>query len=154
MVAIAGAALLGAVVVSATAAGQSVEKADPPGVAKPLGGYSHVASVPPGARMLYVAGQIGNRPDGTLPDSVEDQIVQAYENVRIILASQGARPDHIVKVTVYAVARPTDMARLRAHRAMMFKGMAPPPSTWVYVSGLARPEHLVEVEAIAAVPVR
>jgi enamine deaminase RidA (YjgF/YER057c/UK114 family) len=34
----------------------------------------------------------------------------------------------------------------------MFAGTAPPPSTWVQVAGLARPEYLVEIEAVAAVP--
>ena len=52
--------------------------------------------------MLYVAGQIGNRNDGTLPDEAEDRIIPAYENVRIILASQGARPEHLVEVEAIA----------------------------------------------------
>ena len=54
------------------------------------------------ARMLYVAGQIGNRNDGTLPDEAEDRIIPAYENVRIILASQGARPEHLAEVEAIA----------------------------------------------------
>jgi enamine deaminase RidA (YjgF/YER057c/UK114 family) len=129
-----------------------VQKLNPNIVTKPLGSYSHVAVVASNTRLLYVAGQIGNGPDGSLPKTIEEQIVQAYENVRQILASQGAGPDDIVKVTVYAAAKPTNWAPIREKRAAMFKGIAPPPSTWVYVPELIRPEYLVEIEAVAALP--
>lgn len=129
-----------------------VEKQNPGAVAKPVGAYSHVAVVPPGTRLLYLAGQIGNRPDGTLPATVEEQFVQALENVRLILASQGAGPEHVVKLMFYVSAKPTNWAPIREKRAAMFRGVQPPPATWVYVSELIRAEYLVEVEAVAAVP--
>ena len=132
----------------------TIQKVNPPGVAKPLGGYSHVAIVPPNTRLLYLAGQVGNRPDGTFAASYEDQTIQAWENVKAILASQGAGPEHIVKITTYAAARPTEPAKLRSLRESLFKGMMPPASTIVYVSGLARADILVEVEVIAAIPGR
>jgi enamine deaminase RidA (YjgF/YER057c/UK114 family) len=139
----------------ATAAGaQEIRKANPPSVAKPVAAYSHVAEVPPGTRLLFLAGQVGNRPDGTLPATIEEQAVQALDNVRAILAAEGAGPEHIVKMTIYAAARPADMAKIAAKRAEMFRGTMPPPSTWVYVTALARPEYLIEIEAVAAVPVR
>jgi 2-iminobutanoate/2-iminopropanoate deaminase len=135
-----------------SAAGQDIRKFDPPGVARPVAAYSHVAEVPAGTRLLFLAGQIGNRVDGSLPASIEEQAAQAFDNIRTILASQGARPDHIVKMTIYAAARPTDVAAIGRKRAEMFKGTEPPPSTWVYVSQLARPEYLIEIEVVAAVP--
>jgi enamine deaminase RidA (YjgF/YER057c/UK114 family) len=131
-----------------------VRKVNPATVAKPVAAYSHVAEVPAGTRMLYLAGQVGNRPDGSLPESVEDQAVQALENIRLILAAEGAGPQDIVKLTFYVAAKPASLAKLNAKRAEMFGGTAPPPSTWVYVAGLARPEYLVEIEAVAAAPAR
>jgi enamine deaminase RidA (YjgF/YER057c/UK114 family) len=74
--------------------------------------------------------------------------------IRLILAAQGAGPQDIVKLTFYVAARPVSLAKLNAKRAEMFAGTAPPPSTWIQVAGLARPEYLVEIEAVAAVPVR
>lgn len=136
----------------APAYGQVIRKANPSTVAKPVAAYSHVAEVPPGTRLLYLAGQVGNRPDGSLPESVEDQAVQALENIRLILAAEGARPHDIVKLTFYVAAKPASLAKLNAKRTDMFAGTAPPPSTWVQVAGLARPEYLIEIEAIAAVP--
>ena len=146
--------LLFAALLPVLARGAEIRKVNPETVAKPVAAYSHVAEVPAGTRMLFLAGQVGNRPDGTLPESLEDQAVQALENIRLILASQGARPEHIVKLTFYAAARPASLAKVNAKRTAMFAGTAPPPSTWVQVAGLARPEYLIEVEAVAAVPPR
>jgi len=129
-----------------------IRKLNPETVAPPIGDYSHVAVVPAGMRMLFVAGQIGNRPDGSLPARVEEQCVQALENVRLILASQGAKPEHIVKLMFYVSAKPTDWAPIGEKRAALFRGVQPPPVTWVYVSELFRPEYLVEVETVATVP--
>lgn len=139
---------------AASAHSQEVRKSNPSTVARPVAAYSHVAEVPAGTRMLFLAGQVGNRPDGSLPSGVEDQAVQALENIRAILAAEGSGPENIVRLNFYVVAKPNDMARLNAKRAELFGKTAPPPSTWVYVAGLARPEYLVEIEAIAAVPDR
>jgi enamine deaminase RidA (YjgF/YER057c/UK114 family) len=143
-----------AVVVFGPAHGQEIRKINPPSVPKPVAAYSHVADVPPGTRLLFLAGQVGNRPDGSLAEGVEDQAVQALENIRLILAAQGAGPQDIVKLTFYVAAKPASLAKLNAKRAEMFAGTAPPPSTWIQVAGLARPEYLVEIEAVAAVPAR
>ena len=143
-----------AVAVLGPAYGQAIRKINPPSVPKPVAAYSHVAEVPPGTRLLFLAGQVGNRADGSLPEGVEDQAVQALENIRLILAAQGTGPQDIVKLTFYVAAKPASLAKLNAKRAEMFAGTAPPPSTWIQVAGLARPEYLVEIEAVAAVPAR
>jgi enamine deaminase RidA (YjgF/YER057c/UK114 family) len=143
-----------AVFVLGPAYGQAIRKINPPSVPKPVAAYSHVAEVPPGTRLLFLAGQVGNRADGSLPEGVEDQAVQALENIRLILAAQGAGPQDIVKLTFYVAAKPASLAKLNAKRAEMFAGTPPPPSTWIQVAGLARPEYLVEIEAVAAVSAR
>jgi enamine deaminase RidA (YjgF/YER057c/UK114 family) len=136
------------------AATEAIHKVNPPGVAAPLGHYSHVATVPPGTKLLYLAGQIGIRPDGSLPGSIEDQTIQAYENVRAILAAEGATPADIVFVKTYRTKRPTDPGPMQDHRRRFFQGTPPPPGTLVYVSELARPDILVEIEVVAAVSQR
>lgn len=123
---------------------------NPPGVAPPIGAYSHVAIVPPGRGLIVLAGQIGNAPDGKLADTVDAQFEAALRNVATLLASQGATPRDLVKLTIYLV-QPLDPNRARATRAALLDGAAP-PSTLVYVSRLARPEILVEVEATALAP--
>jgi enamine deaminase RidA (YjgF/YER057c/UK114 family) len=134
------------------AAASAQEISNPSTVAPPIGRYSHLAMVPSGSDMLYVAGQIGNAPDGSIAADAEAQYERALRNVVAILASQGASPRNIVKLTAYLV-KPLDYERSSAIRKAVL-GDAVPPSTLVYVVRLARPELLVEVDAIAVKPDR
>ena len=131
-------------------AASAQEISNPSTVAPPIGRYSHLAVVPAGSDMLYVAGQVGNAPDGSVPADAEAQYEGALRNVAAILASQGATPHNLVKLNVYLV-KPIAYERSAAIRAAVL-GDAVPPSTLVYVVRLARPELLVEVDAIAVKP--
>lgn len=132
------------------AAASAQEISNPSTVAPPIGRYSHLAAVPAGSDMLYVAGQVGNAPDGSIPADAEAQYERALRNVAAILASQGATPHNLVKLNVYLV-KPIAYERSAAIRAAVL-GDAVPPSTLVYVVRLARPELLVEIDAIAVKP--
>jgi 2-iminobutanoate/2-iminopropanoate deaminase len=123
---------------------------NPPSVAPPIGAYSHVARVAAGSELIVLAGQVGIMPDGTLPESVEEQYAQALRNVVALLASQGAKPTDIVKVNYYLV-KPMDLGKIRDTRTKII-GDARPPSTLVYVPALAAPQYLVEIEAWAVKP--
>ena len=46
---------------------------NPEGVCPPFRHYVHSIEVPPNARWLVVAGQVGTLPDGTIPDGIEAQ---------------------------------------------------------------------------------
>ncbi|WP_370964812.1 RidA family protein [Amycolatopsis sp. cg9] len=76
---------------------------NPDTVAPPLGRYSHLTQVPPGHRLVFLAGQLGVRPDGTLarPDT-ESQAMQLFANVSELLAAEGAGPEHLVKLLTLA----------------------------------------------------
>ncbi len=127
----------------------TIETVNPPGVAAPIGQYSHLAVVPAGHRLLLLAGQVGVNLDGTFPETVEDQFDQALANIGAILASQGASFADVAKVTYYFAERPADFARLRQKMADTFTGS--PASTLLFVAGLASRRIKVEVEVVAAV---
>jgi enamine deaminase RidA (YjgF/YER057c/UK114 family) len=118
------------------------------GVAAHVAPYSDAIEVGPGARWLVTAGTVGIRPDGTLPETFEEQAAQAWENV--LRALEGARmtTDDLVKVTQYLV-RPGDLAAYAAVRSRYAPGVRP-ASTLVFVAALARPEWLIEIEVLAA----
>ena len=40
-------------------------------VAAPFGPYSHAVEVPEGSRLLYISGEVGVLPDGTVPEGIE-----------------------------------------------------------------------------------
>jgi 2-iminobutanoate/2-iminopropanoate deaminase len=120
----------------------------PDTVAAPAGPYSHGVEIPANARVLYLAGQIGNARDGTLPADVEGQADQCWKNIKAVLAAAGMGVEHLVKCTHF-LTRAEDVAAYGKVRTRHL-GEARPASTLLVISALARPGMLVEVEAIAA----
>jgi 2-iminobutanoate/2-iminopropanoate deaminase len=120
---------------------------NPPDVHSPVGPYSHTALVPAGAQLLFVAGQVGMRADGTVPASFAEQAEVTFANLRACLAAHGLGVDSVVKLGVFVVPQ-QDFQILRAVRERHF-GAHRPTSTTVYVPALAAPALLLEVEAVA-----
>ena len=120
---------------------------NPRNVHAPVGPYSHTAVVPAGTELVFVAGQVGMRPDGTVPAAFADQAELTFANLRACLAAHGLGVGAVVKLTVFIVPQ-QDFELLRAVREKHF-GAHRPTSTTVYVFGLAAPALLLEVEAVA-----
>jgi enamine deaminase RidA (YjgF/YER057c/UK114 family) len=120
----------------------------PKTISPPLANYSHGVEVPPNARWLFLAGQVGIAPDGTVPDSCADQAEACFANILTILAEAGMGPRDLVRLNTYLID-PDDRA---AYGAVRNRHVAAPPpaSTLVIVRALARPEFKIEIEAIAA----
>jgi len=123
---------------------------NPDNMAPPAGHYSHGVELPAGARTLYIAGQVGAKPDGSMAQGVEAQAEWAWKNVLTVLEEAGMGLGHIVKYTTY-VTRAEDVAAARRVRDGVL-GESTPASTLVVVPALAFPEWLIEIEAIAARP--
>lgn len=122
---------------------------NPSTVAAPVANYSHSVEVPPGARWLFLAGQVGIAPDGALPKGFEAQHDQIWRNTLAILADSGMGPEDIVRLNVYSTD-PAGLQYVRKHREKYLHPDHVPASTWVVVSQLANPEWLVEMETVAA----
>lgn len=120
----------------------------PKTVAAPAGPYSHGVEIPANARLLYLAGQVGAAPDGSMASDVEGQADQCWKNIKAILAAAGMGVENLVKCTHF-LTRAEDVAAYGKVRARHL-GEARPASTLLVISALARPGMLVEVEAIAA----
>jgi 2-iminobutanoate/2-iminopropanoate deaminase len=120
----------------------------PSTIADPAGTYSHGVEVPPNARWLYIAGQVGMRKDGTVPPTVEEQTEIAWQNIVAILADAGMQVTDLVKITQFLVTL-EDFQKYAATRSK-FLGTHRPASTGLVVKSLVRANWLVEVEAVAA----
>jgi 2-iminobutanoate/2-iminopropanoate deaminase len=120
---------------------------NPPTVA-PGTGYSHGVELPPNARLLYLAGQLGITADGKMAPDIKGQSEQAWRNLGSVLEAAGMGYQNLVKVTHFLVRR-EDIAVYREVRAR-FLGANAPASTLLVISALARPDALIEVEAVAA----
>src|SRR5882757_631561 len=121
---------------------------NPRSIAAPIGTYSHGIEVPPGTRWLHVAGQIGVRPDGSVPATVEEQTEVVWQNILAVLADAGMGIGDVVKITSF-LTRFENFPKFAQVRAK-YLGSHRPASTLLVISSLARPELLIEVEAIAA----
>jgi len=122
---------------------------NPPTVHPPAGKYSHGVETASGARLLYVAGQIGARPDGSTAPTDEAQCDQAWANVKAVLAAAGMGVADVVKFNAY-VTRADLIPVYRGARDRALGDVAPPASTLVVVAALANPAWVVEIECVAA----
>ena len=121
---------------------------NPETVAPPSSTYSLGAEVMQSARTVYVAGQVGVRPDGSVPNDVETQAEQVFLNIREVLRGANMDLEDLVSLRTYLLTR-DHVPHLVAARARML-GSLRPVGTLLIVAGLGQPEWKVEIDAIAA----
>lgn len=124
----------------------------PDGWARPKGYANGVVAR---GRTIFLAGQIGWDAEQRLVGSdLVTQARQALLNIVAILAEDGARPEHIVRLTWYVTDRAAYLAASAAlgaaYREVM--GRHFPAMTAVEVSSLMEADAVVEIEATAVVP--
>jgi enamine deaminase RidA (YjgF/YER057c/UK114 family) len=120
---------------------------NPRDVHAPVGPYSHTAVVPAGSELVFIAGQVGMRADGTVPTVFAEQAEVTFANLSACLAAHGLGVEAVVRLGVFVLPG-QDFTVLRAARERHF-GTHRPASTTVYVPQLASPAFLLEVEAVA-----
>ncbi len=124
----------------------------PPSIRPPFAAYAHGVEVPAGARLVVTSGQLGARPDDSVPEDAGDQARLCFANIAAILAEAGMGPADVIRINAFV----TDRAHMSAYmsaRDTWLAGVARlPASTLVIVAGFTRPEFKVEVEVTAAAP--
>ncbi|HEV7216214.1 MAG TPA: RidA family protein [Chloroflexota bacterium] len=128
-----------------------LERIQPPGL-KDLPLFTHVVKA---GNTVYIAGQVAMDQDGQVVGrgDIAAQAGQVFENLRKALAAAGADFANLVKLTIYA----TDagfLGPIAEVRRRYLGSPDPVTSTFVAVAGLARPEFLVEIDAIAVLDER
>lgn len=122
----------------------------PDSLARP-NGFSHVVRSAH-RTTIHVAGQVAYDVAGEVVGigDLAEQTRQIYTNIGKALEAAGASMRDVVKTTLFVRDLDPDKARIiRAARAPFLPADALPASTMIGVSSLARPELLLEVEAIA-----
>ncbi|MBB2482891.1 RidA family protein [Bacillus sp. APMAM] len=125
-----------------------IKKANPENVAPPIAQYHHVTVIPREAELVVLSGQVGNDKNGTIPDDIETQFVNALDNIKSILKSEGIDVTNVFKINIWLTE--SINRELYLKKWSEFHKQSPPATTLAYVVGLARPEIKVEVEAWAA----
>jgi len=128
----------------------TVERRDVPGLAEPPG-YRHYA-VASGSRLVFTAGAVPLNPSGQLvgPDDYRAQTEQVLANLLATLEAAGARPEHVVKTTVYVVGEGRE-PKVAVWDVVQRSDLAAAPSTLVGVASLGYSGQLVEIDAVAMV---
>jgi len=130
-----------------------VKRSNPPTLSKPTG-YTHIVEVTGPGKTIYISGQIAFDKDGNVvgAGNMKAQAEQVFKNLQAALDAVGAKFSDVVKMNTYI----TDMEQapaVREVRARYF-GDTTPASTLVQVVHLVRPELMLEIEVIAALPAR
>lgn len=124
----------------------TIERIQPEGMHRPTG-YTHVVKA---GNLAFLAGQTATDSSGNVVGvgNVEAQADQVYENIKTALASVGANLSSLIKTTTY-LTRSEDIDGYRRARAKHIPTDLP-ASTLLFVTGLANPLYLIEIEVIAA----
>jgi 2-iminobutanoate/2-iminopropanoate deaminase len=119
------------------------------GVAHQIGHYADAVRVPGGYDQIVVSGTPGLTEDGTLAADMTGQATQAWRNVEKILAQAGAGLSDIVVVRQWLVKA----SDIPSYVAVRSKVLSHEPAFMLgVIPGLIRPDVLVEIEVVAAVP--
>ena len=116
--------------------------------------FSNVAVVSGNVRTIYIGGQDAVDAEGNIVGvgDIAAQTEQVLRNLRTALAAAGAAPEHVVKWNIFIVDGQDFRSGYAAFERVWGDRPNPPVITAAVVKGLARPEFLLEMDAIAVVP--
>jgi len=112
-------------------------------------GYSQGILVEGGRRILFTAGQLAKNSSGKFVGGpFREQYRMALEGIDAVLKEAGANRTDVVKITAYVTDMKGCLDELDRMNKNFFSG-GYPASTVVEVKGLAFPDQVVEIEAVA-----
>ena len=131
----------------------SVRYVDPEGLNKNPA-FTNVVVVEGPVRTVYVGGQDSVDASGNIvgKGDLAAQTEQVLANVRAAHAAGGAGPEHVIKWNLLVVEGLSLQEGFSAFQRAWVATPNPPAITMAYVAGLANPDFLVEMDAIAVVP--
>ncbi len=116
--------------------------------------FSQIVTTQGNGKTIYIGGQnaVNNKGELVGKGDIGVQTEQVMKNMQIALEAVGATFENLVKLTIFIVQGQDIMHGFQASQKYVGHLKNPPAITGLFVSALARPEYLVEVEAIAFLP--
>ena len=120
----------------------------PATIRPPYAVYSHGVLAPQNSQFLFASGQLGVSHEDVIPDSIEEQAVLCFENIKAILAAADFGFEHVVRFSAFV----TDRSYFPIYGAVRSRYVAGDAfaSTLLIVSGFTLPQVKIEVEVTAA----
>ena len=116
--------------------------------------FTNVVVVSGPVRTIYVGGQDAVTAEGEVvgKGDLAAQTEQVLVNLQTALAASGAGPEHVIKWNLLVVEGQSIEQGYAAFQRVWGNRPNPPLITAAFVSALANPDFLVEMDAIAVVP--
>jgi len=113
--------------------------------------FTQAVVVEGAARTIYVGGQNAVAADGTVVgrNDLAAQTEQTFANLELVLREAGATIHDVVKWTLYVVQGQDIRPGFAVFQRIWGQHPNPPVISFNFVAGLANPEYLIEVDAIA-----
>jgi 2-iminobutanoate/2-iminopropanoate deaminase len=109
--------------------------------------YAGACEVVGGSRLLFISGQVPERPDGSVPEDFASQCRLTWTNIERQLRDAGMTLDNLVKVTTFLSDR-----RYRAENSLVRREVLKDrtPALTIIIADIYDEAWLLEIEAIAA----
>ncbi|RPE10000.1 RidA family protein [Chitinophaga lutea] len=116
--------------------------------------FTNVITIQGNAKTIYIGEMNANNAAGEIvgKGDLKAQTEQALKNVETALHAAGGDWENLVKWTVYVVHGQDLRAGFEGFQKVWGNRPNPPVVTMQFVAGLANPDYLVGIEAVAVVP--
>jgi enamine deaminase RidA (YjgF/YER057c/UK114 family) len=116
--------------------------------------FTNVVTVSGSVKTIYIGGQDAVDATGAIigKGNLKAQTEQILKNILAALTAAGAGPEHVVKWNIYVVQGQSIQEGFAAFQSVWGNRPNPPAISVLFVAGLAHPDFLVEMDAIAVVP--
>jgi 2-iminobutanoate/2-iminopropanoate deaminase len=119
------------------------------GIASQIGHYADAVRIPAGHEQVLVSGTPGLTLEGDLAPDIAGQSEQAWRNVSAILEKAGAVLSDVVSIRQWLISA-DDIPSYVAVRSRFISHQC--ASMLAVIPQLVRPDFLIEIEVVAAVP--
>ena len=136
-----------------TSVNGQVQYINPPSLPKNPA-FTNLVTVTGPVRTVYVGGQDAVDTSGAIvgKNDFKAQSEQTLRNVQAALEAGGAQWEHVVKLNIYVVQGQPLQEGFAAFQGIWGDRAHPPAVSVLFVAGLANPDFLLEIDAIAVVP--
>lgn len=116
--------------------------------------FTNVVTVSGPVRTVYVGGQNSVNTSGAIvgKGDFKAQSEQILKNIQAALTAGGAGLEHVVKMNIYVVHGQPLQEGFAAFQHIWGERSKPPTISVLFVAGLAHPDFLAEIDAVAVVP--
>jgi enamine deaminase RidA (YjgF/YER057c/UK114 family) len=116
--------------------------------------FTNVIKVTGPVKTIYIGGQNAVDPSGAIvgKGDLKKQTEQILTNIQVALVAAGARLEHVIKWNLYVVQGQPIQEGFEVFRRVWGNRATPPAISMAFVAGLAHPDFLAEMDAIAVIP--